>query len=114
MTMTPADNIPVPRFPLDYPSTRDALADYLLQANHGAYHPDRKKVLSVRKTDRTASLRDATSPVRGEAYYFIEGELFPEKEATRLKEGETPRERAEKLLEGIWTQLQVWNAYDFA
>jgi hypothetical protein len=105
---------PVPRIPLDYPSARDAIADYLLQVNHGAYRPDRKKVLSVRKTDRTASLRDATSPVRGEAYYFIEGELFPEKEATRLRAGETPRERAEKLLDGIWAQLQVWNAYDFA
>jgi hypothetical protein len=112
--MTTSSDAPVPRIPLNYPSVRDAIADYLLQVNHGAYQPDRKKVLSVRRTDRTASLRDATLPVRGEAYYFIEGELFPEKDATRLQTGETPQERAEKLLHDIWSQLQVWNAYDFA
>ncbi|MDR3159049.1 MAG: hypothetical protein LBU11_08605 [Zoogloeaceae bacterium] len=112
--MTTMAESPVPRIPLDYPSVRDAVADYLLQVNHGAYQPDRKKVLSVRKTDRTAWLRDVSSPVRGEAFYFIEGELFSEKNATRLQAGETPRERAEKLLDGIWPQLQIWIAYDFA
>jgi hypothetical protein len=99
---------------LDYASAVAAVADYLLQVNHGAYRPDRRKVLSVRKTDRTAALRDATLPVRGEVFYFIEGELFAQANATRLQDGESPQERAERLLHDIWEQLRVWTAYDFA
>jgi hypothetical protein len=91
----------------------DAVSDYILQVNHGSYQPDRQKVLTVRKTDRTASLRDAAVPVRGEVYYFIEGELFSRVDATRLREGETPEALAEKLVGEIWDDLWVWNAYDF-
>ncbi|MDR2364395.1 MAG: hypothetical protein LBD68_00860 [Zoogloeaceae bacterium] len=110
------NNLSFPQTPsvLDYPSAAQAIADYLLQINHGAYRPDRRRVLSVRKTDRTASLRDAALPARGEVFYFIEGELFSEMDATRLREGESPQARAEKLLHGVWEQLQVWSAYDFA
>ena len=64
-----------------------AIADYLLQINHRGYAPDRRKVLAVRRSDRTASLRNAATPVRWEVYYFIEGELIPEQGATRLAAG---------------------------
>lgn len=98
---------------LDRPSVVEAIADYVLQANHGGYRPDRKKVLAVRKSDRTAWLRDAGIPVRWEVYYFIEGELFPEAGATRLTAGQTPRDLAERLVDAVWERLWVWNAYDF-
>lgn len=98
---------------LDRPSVVAAIADYLLQANYRDYRPDRRKVLAVRRTDRSASLRDAVIPVRGEAFYYIEGELFPQAEATRLAAGESPRELAERLVDGIWERLWVWSAYDF-
>lgn len=102
-----------PSIALDRPSVVTAIADYLLQANYQSYRPDRRKVLAVRRTDRTASLRDASIPVRGEAFYYIEGELFPEAEATRLAPNQAPRELAERLVAGIWERLWVWNAYDF-
>ena len=87
-----------------------AIADYLLQINHRGYAPDRRKVLAVRRSDRTASLRNAATPVRWEVYYFIEGELIPEQGATRLA---ADVELAEKLVARIWDQLWVWNGYDF-
>ncbi|HWQ70773.1 MAG TPA: hypothetical protein VN370_00495 [Desulfitobacteriaceae bacterium] len=31
----------------------------------------------MRTSDRTASLRNAGTPIRQEVYYFIEGEVFP-------------------------------------
>lgn len=99
---------------LDRPSVVAAIADYLLDANHQGYRPDHRKVLVVRKSDRTASVRDAGVPVRGEVFYFIEDELFPQPKATRLNAGETSAERAELLVSGIWDRLWVWNAYDFA
>ncbi|CAH2599935.1 conserved protein of unknown function [Rhodovastum atsumiense] len=98
---------------LDRASVTEAIADYLLQVNYRGYRPDPRKVLAVRRSDRTAWLRNAATPVRWEVYYFIEGELFPERGATRLAEGETPRAHAERLVAGIWDELWVWNAYDF-
>ena len=98
---------------LDRPSVVAAIADYLLQVNYRGYRPDPRKVLSVRRTDRTAWLRNAGLPVRWEVYYFIEGELFPEDGTTRLAEGETPITLAEKLVDGIWERLWAWNGYDF-
>ena len=98
---------------LDRSTVIVAVADYLLQANYRGYHPDYRKVLSVRRTDRTATLRNAGTPVRWEVYYFIEGELFPDECATRLLEGESAAEKAIKLVDGIWEQLWVWNGYDF-
>lgn len=106
-----ADTPTVPS--LDRNSVIDAVADYILQANHGSYRPDPRKVLSVRKQERTAALRDAATPARNEASYFIEGELFATPGATRLPAGERPRALAERLVEQIWEQLRVWNAYDF-
>lgn len=104
---------PIPAPALDRPSVVAAIADYLLEANYRGYQPNRQKVLTVRRSDRIASLRDAAIPVRGEAFYYIEGELFPEAEATRLPTEQTPRELAEQLVAGIWERLWVWNAYDF-
>jgi hypothetical protein len=98
---------------LDRESVEAAIADYILQVNYRGYQPDFRKVLSVRRNDRTAFLRDAVTPVRWEVYYFIEGELFPETNATRLKLGDTPQALATKLVDGIWEQLWVWNGYDF-
>jgi len=98
---------------LDRSSVTDAIADYILQVNYRSYRPDRRKVLAVRQTDRTASLRDAATPARREAYYYIEGELFPAAGTTRLAEGETPASLAERLVAQIWDELWVWNAYDF-
>jgi hypothetical protein len=98
---------------LDRTSVIDAVADYLLQANHRGYQPDRRKVLAVRQTDRTAWLRDACTPSRREVWYYIEGELFPEAGATQLAEGETHTSLAERLVARVWDELWVWNAYDF-
>jgi hypothetical protein len=98
---------------LDRPSVAAAVADYLLQVNYRDYRPDYRKVLSVRRSDRTAWLRDAGTPVRWEVYYFIEGELFPEPGATRLGLGQSLAGLAEALVEGIWDRLWVWNGYDF-
>jgi hypothetical protein len=98
---------------LNRASVVDAVTEYVLQVNHRGYRPDRGKVLTVRKTERTASLRDAGIPVRGEVSYFIEGELFPAEGATRLGDQDTPRTLAEKLVAEVWEQLWVWNAYDF-
>jgi len=99
---------------LDRASVTSAIADYLLQINRGgSYQPDHRKVLSVRRSDRTASLRNAGLPVRWEVYYFIEGELFPQEGATRLQPGEAPEQLAERLVDRIWDQLWVWNGYDF-
>lgn len=98
---------------LDRASVVAAIADYVLQVNYRGYRPDGRKVLSVRRNDRTAALRNAGIPVRWEVYYFIEGELFPEEGATRLRDGETPQDRAEALVEALWPQLWAWNGYDF-
>ncbi len=98
---------------LDRASVTDAITDYVLQVNIRGYRPDRRKVLAVRQTDRTASLRDAATPARREAYYYIEGELFPLPGATRLAEGDTPATLAARLVAQIWDELWVWNAYDF-
>ena len=98
---------------LDRASVTDAITDYVLQVNIRGYRPDRRKVLAVRQSDRTASLRDAATPARREAYYYIEGELFPLPGATRLAENDTPTSLAERLVAQIWDELWVWNAYDF-
>ena len=98
---------------LDRASVVAAIKEYVLQVNYRGYQPDRRKVLSVRRSDRTAWLRNAVTPVRWEVTYFIEGELFPEAGATRLAEGEWPQALAERLVDGIWEQLWVWNGYDF-
>jgi len=89
-----------------------ALADYILQVNYGGYHPDRRKVLAVKIEDRTTILRNASTPLRHEVYYFVEGEVFPEEGTTKLAEGQTPDELAEKLLERTYEQLWIWAAYD--
>jgi hypothetical protein len=98
---------------LDRASVVDAIRDYVLQVNFRGYKPDYRKVLSVRQTDRTAWLRNATVPVRREVYYYIEGELFPEEGGTRLAPGQLPQDLAEKLVDSIWENLRVWNGYDF-
>jgi len=98
---------------LDRASVVAAISDYLLQVNYRGYRPDHRKVLSVRRTDRTASLRNAGIPVRWEVYYYIEGELFPEEGGTRLVEGKSLVEQAEEMVAAIWDQLWVWNGYDF-
>ena len=98
---------------LDRASVTDAIADYILQVNFREYRADRRKVLAIRQTDRTASLRNAGTPVRREVYYYIEGELFPAPGTTRLAEGDTALALAERLVEQIWDDLWVWNAYDF-
>lgn len=99
---------------LDRPSVVAAVAEYLMEANHQGYRPNHRKVLTVRKSDRGATLREAAAPLRGEAFYFIEGELFSRAGATRLADGETPIGRAELLVDEIWDDLWVWSAYDFA
>jgi hypothetical protein len=101
------------RISLDRPSVVAAIADYILQVNYRGYRPDPRKVLSVRRSDRTAWLRNAGTPVRWEVYYFIEGELFPEPGTTRLAEGQTSRQLAEKLVDSIWDDLWIWNGFDF-
>lgn len=98
---------------LDRASVLDAIKDYILQVNYRGYNPDRRKVLSVRRTDRTAWLRNAVAPVRWEVYYYLEGELFPEEGMTRLAAGQSPQDLAEKLVDAIWDNLLVWNGYDF-
>jgi len=98
---------------LDRASVIAAIADYLLQVNYRGYRPDRRKVLAVRRSDRTASLRNAGTPVRWEVYYYIEGELFSQEGATRLPAGFSHVDWAEKLVGRIWDQLWVWNGYDF-
>lgn len=109
----------IPKWGEPYPnilnrrSVLECLADYILQANHRGYHPDRRKVLAVRQSDRTATLRNAATPIRQEVYYFIEGEIFPKEGTTRLKERQTPGELAEQLLELHYEQLYIWVAYDF-
>ncbi|KAB0663889.1 epoxyqueuosine reductase [Oryzomonas japonica] len=109
----------IPKWGEPYPnilnrqSVFECLKDYILQANLYEYRPDRRKVLAVRTSDRTATLRNASIPIRQEVYYFIEGELFPEEGATRLNDGQSATELAEELLENIYEQLYIWTAYDF-
>jgi hypothetical protein len=98
---------------LDRASVVAAITDYVLQVNFRGYQPDYRKVLAVRESDRTASLRNAVEPVRWEVYYFIEGELFPEEGVTCLRIDDTPQGLAKKLVDEIWAQLWAWNAYDF-
>jgi hypothetical protein len=98
---------------LNRQSVEGALADYVLDINQKGYRPDPSKVLAVRGTDRTAWLRRAALPTRWEAWYYIEGELFPEPGSTRLPEGETPLSHARNLTEGIWEKLRAWSGYDF-
>src|SRR5512138_1848206 len=109
----------IPKWGEPYPlilnraSVLECLTDYIVQANLRGYRPDPRKVLAVRTSDRTASLRNAGTPIRQEVYYFIEGEVFPEPGTTRLQEGQAARELAERLLEEIYEQLYIWVAYDF-
>jgi ferredoxin len=109
----------IPKWGEPYPnilnrqSVFECLSDYILQVNYRGYRPDRRKVLAVRTSDRTASLRNAGTPIRQEVYYFIEGEIFPEEGTTRLYDGQTAAELAEELLENIYERLYVWTAYDF-
>ncbi|MEI6205424.1 MAG: hypothetical protein WCP20_01445 [Desulfuromonadales bacterium] len=108
----------IPKWGEPYPnilnrqSVLECLTDYILQVNYNGYRPDPRKVLTIRTSDRTATLRNAATPLRQEVYYFIEGEIFSEGE-TRLKEGQAPGELAEKLLEQKYEQLYIWTAYDF-
>ncbi len=109
----------IPKWGEPYPnilnraSVLECLTDYIVQANYRGYLPDPRKVLAVRTSDRTASLRNASTPIRQEVYYFIEGELFPEEGTTRLHEGQTAAERAEELLQEVYERLYIWTAYDF-
>jgi len=109
----------IPKWGEPYPnilnriSVLESLTDYILQVNYRGYNPDFRKVLAVRASDRTASLRNASTPIRQEVYYFIEGELFPREGTTRLKDGQKAAELAEELLDGIYEQLYIWVAYDF-
>jgi hypothetical protein len=98
---------------LDRDSVIYAIKDYLLQVNYRGYKPDRRKVLSVRQTDRTAWLRNAVTPVRSEVYYYVEGELFPKENTTRLAPGQSLQDLAENLADQIWNELSAWRAYDF-
>ena len=98
---------------LDRASVIYAIKDYLLQVNYRGYKPDRRKVLSVRQTDRTAWLRNAVTPVRSEVCYYIEGELFPKENTTRLAPGQSLQDLAENLVDQIWNELSAWRAYDF-
>jgi hypothetical protein len=91
----------------------EALTDYILQVNYDGYKPDPRKVLAVRSSDRTTSLRNAATPIRQEVYYFIEGEIFPKTGTTRLRDGQTPAELAEELLEQLYEKLYIWVPYDF-
>ena len=109
----------IPKWGEPYPhilnrqSVLDCLTDYILQVNYQGYKMDPRKVLAVKTSDRTASLRNAGTPVRQEVYYFIEGEIFPHEGMTRLREGQAPVELAEELLEFYYEQLYIWTAYDF-
>ncbi len=103
---------PYPRI-LNRQSVLEALTEYILQVNYDGYRPDPRKVLAVRTSDRTATLRHFAPPLRQEVYYFIEGEVFPQEGATRLKDGETPVSLAEELLKERYEQLWIWVAYDF-
>jgi hypothetical protein len=103
---------PYPRI-LNRQSVLEALTDYILQVNYNGYKPDPRKVLAVRTSDRTATLRNTAAPLRQEVYYVIEGEIFPEEGATRLREGQTPVELAEELLKQHYEKLWLWTAYDF-
>jgi hypothetical protein len=98
---------------LNHASVLECLTDYILQVNHRGYRPDPRKVLAVRTSDRTVSLRNAATPIRQEVYYFIEGEIFPKAGTTRLKAGQTAAGLAEELLELHYEQLYIWTAYDF-
>ena len=98
---------------LDRESVVFAIKEYILQVNYRGYNPDRRKVLSVQRTDRKAWLRNAVAPVRWEVYYYVEGELFPEEGMTRLAVGQSPQDLAEKLVAQIWDKLVVWNGFDF-
>ena len=98
---------------LDRTSVIAAITDYVRQVNFRGYLPDYRKVLAVRESDRTATLRNAVDPVRWEVYYYIEGELFPGEGATRLGPDEAAQNLAERLVDSIWNELWVWNAYDF-
>lgn len=102
---------PYPKI-LNRKSVLESLAEYLLQVNHRGYRPDYRKVLAVRTSDRTATLRNIAPPLRQEVYYFIEGEIFPQAGTTKLAEGEAPLELAERLLEEMYEQLYIWVAYD--
>jgi ferredoxin len=109
----------IPKWGEPYPnilnrqSVLECLSDYILQVNYHGYRPDRRKVLAVRTSDRTVSLRNASTPIRQEVYYVIEGEIFPEEGTTCLNDGQTAAELAEELLENIYEQLYIWTAYDF-
>ncbi|MBJ6724342.1 epoxyqueuosine reductase [Geomesophilobacter sediminis] len=103
---------PYPRI-LNRESVLEALTDYILQVNHQGYRPNPRKVLAVRTSDRTATLRSEGTPIRQEVYYRVEGEVVPWSGATRLKEGQTPAQLAEELLAKRYEQLWIWVAYDF-
>ena len=55
----------IPKWGEPYPhilnrqSVLECLTDYILQVNFSGYRPDPRKVLAVRSSDRTASLRNA-------------------------------------------------------
>ncbi|ACM20889.1 iron-sulfur cluster-binding oxidoreductase [Geotalea daltonii FRC-32] len=109
----------IPKWGEPYPnilnrqSVLECLTDYLLQVNYRGYRPDPRKVLAVRQSDRTATLRNASAPIRQEVYYFIEGEIFPKEGTTRMKVGQSPSELAEELLVQHYERLYIWVAYDF-
>src|SRR6266568_2487398 len=125
MSMTSKNPVPavyvneIPKWGEPYPhilnrqSELEALTDYILQVNYNGYKPDPRKVLAVRTSDRTATLRNMAAPLRQEVYYVIEGEIFPEVGTTRLREGQAPAELAEELLEQQYEKLWIWTAYDF-
>jgi ferredoxin len=93
-------------------SLKAAIIDYLLQVNYGSYKPDARKILAVRIEDRTTQLRNAGTPLRGEVYYQVEGEVFPAAGTTRLPDGCALDDYAEELVEGCYERLWIWAAYD--
>ena len=91
-------------------SLKAAIIDYLLQVNYGSYKPDARKILAVRIEDRTTQLRNAGTPLRGEVYYQVEGEVFPAAGTTRLPDGCALDDYAEELVEGCYERLWIWAA----
>ena len=95
-------------------SLKEALASYILEANHEGYHPNPHKVLAVKLEDRNTTLRNVGTPVRNEVYFVVEGEVFPQEGTTRLAEGQSPADLAELLVEQVYEKLWIWAAYDFS
>jgi hypothetical protein len=93
-------------------SLKAAIVDYLLQVNYEGYKPDPRKILAVRIEDRNTQLRNAGTPLRGEVYFQVEGEVFPTAGTTRVPEGRSIADYAEELVSNVYERLWIWAAYD--